>query len=613
MRFINPSGLWLLLLIPVLIIIYIIRARYEARSVSSTFIWKLSTRFMKKQLPFRRIRQLLLFISQLLMIVAVSMLVSRPAIVSQGGGTEYILIIDGSASMNRENANGETRFDRAIEQIRDMIPKADFGTPFTIILAADEAGCLVERSQSEDEIRLALKYAKCGNGDGSLTDALELTRAICKKNPVTDVILFSDCEYETSENIEVINLAEDEWNVFFSELSYEKKDEDYVFTATLNSQNADAEIATALSVDGKIIDVQNVGCWADKSLKVTFTAKKLKNFEVATVYTDAKDALDEDNSYSICKKDSAKIKVMLVGSTTFYLENVLKVLGNCTITKADSLSESSMSGYGLYIFDGCMPETLPDDGSVWIFSPEELPTDMSMKEGVSSKAQLRLAKKGNSTLYSSLADQLKLDGAAVSKYSKISAGRSWESLLSCGEDTVLFTRRENNGMRTAVFAFDLHDSNLPLLSDYVILMKELLAYSVPEILMDTDFSVSETINLTVLPLAEQFYMEYPNKNVVSLSVRKPSIEVVPENVGVYTANQTLSDGTTKSIDFFVHIPFSEMKDEPAVSSVSLELPSVSDSNAIVAEDGFHEIWIWVLLALLVLILAEWGLYYYEQF
>ena len=52
MRFLNPAGLWLLLGVPILIIIYLIKAHHEERQVSSTYIWKLSEKFMKKRLVF---------------------------------------------------------------------------------------------------------------------------------------------------------------------------------------------------------------------------------------------------------------------------------------------------------------------------------------------------------------------------------------------------------------------------------------------------------------------------------------------------------------------------------------------------------------------------------
>ena len=62
MSFGNPAGLWLLLLIPLLIIIYIIRSRYEETPLSSTYIWKLSERFMKKTLPIQRFAAFCFFV-----------------------------------------------------------------------------------------------------------------------------------------------------------------------------------------------------------------------------------------------------------------------------------------------------------------------------------------------------------------------------------------------------------------------------------------------------------------------------------------------------------------------------------------------------------------------
>ena len=46
MRFSNPAGLWLLLGVPMLIIIYLIKSQHEDAPVSSTYIWQLSARCM---------------------------------------------------------------------------------------------------------------------------------------------------------------------------------------------------------------------------------------------------------------------------------------------------------------------------------------------------------------------------------------------------------------------------------------------------------------------------------------------------------------------------------------------------------------------------------------
>ena len=68
MRFQNPAGLWLLCGIPVLILIWLIRPRHEDRRVSSSYIWRLSDRFMKKRLPFTLLARWLVFLLQLLLV-----------------------------------------------------------------------------------------------------------------------------------------------------------------------------------------------------------------------------------------------------------------------------------------------------------------------------------------------------------------------------------------------------------------------------------------------------------------------------------------------------------------------------------------------------------------
>ena len=50
MTFLYPLGLLGLLGIPVLIIIYIIKSKYTEQTVSSTYLWKLSERFLKKRI-----------------------------------------------------------------------------------------------------------------------------------------------------------------------------------------------------------------------------------------------------------------------------------------------------------------------------------------------------------------------------------------------------------------------------------------------------------------------------------------------------------------------------------------------------------------------------------
>lgn len=612
MRFLNPAGLWLLLLVPILILVYIIRSRHEERAVSSTYIWKLSQRFMKKKLPFRKIRKILLFVCQLLMIVGLALYVAQPVVVTEAGGKEYVVIIDASASMQTKNTDGETRFDRAVDLATELIDELPYETPVTLILAGDDSSYLARRSESDTELQLCLRNIECGVGTGDIDGAIGLAQLICDEHPVTDVILFSDHEYTTAENVSVVNVAEDEesWNISITDMSYTRAADAYTFSADVICSGESVTKSFALSVDGKILNAQSVSLVDGEAQTVTFTAEGVKDFETAEIYTEADDGLSLDNSYTVCKKTVVENQVLIVSENPFYLETVFGVMDNCTVTVAATLEEATLEGYGLYVFDGCMPETLPSDGSVWLLDPTTAPADMTLGEHMSESTYLAFSDDTDGDAYSALNDGLSLEEVSVSAYSYIIAGSSYEKLWSANGDGVLFARKETNGMRTVVLGFDLHDSNLPMKADFVIFIKNLLEYSLPEMLEVTDYAVGDSVRVAVLPSSQMLYVQLPDDSVQSLSVATATSSVVVDTVGVYTAVQTLSSGTSQHVDFYVHVPLSETSNDVG-GSLSVTLPT-ADSD-IVAEEGLEEIWFWIVLALFILILAEWGLYYYEQF
>ena len=117
MQLLLPLGLLGLLGVLGLILIYIIRPNYLTKHVSSTYVWKLSLKYKKKKLPTSKIRNLLLFICQILILVSMALILAEPAIVYETAGedNELIAVIDSSMSMytGSEESN---RFSRAVDQ-----------------------------------------------------------------------------------------------------------------------------------------------------------------------------------------------------------------------------------------------------------------------------------------------------------------------------------------------------------------------------------------------------------------------------------------------------------------------------------------------------------------
>ena len=71
MSFLYPLGLLGLIGIPILIIIYIIKSKYTEQTVSSTYLWLLSERFLKRKNPISKLAGIISLILQILIKVDV--------------------------------------------------------------------------------------------------------------------------------------------------------------------------------------------------------------------------------------------------------------------------------------------------------------------------------------------------------------------------------------------------------------------------------------------------------------------------------------------------------------------------------------------------------------
>ena len=157
MSWLTPLGFLGLIGLIILIIIYIIKPNYQNKIISSTFIWKLSLKYKKKKIPISRLRNILLFLCQILAITVGSMILAQPFIDnSQPVSNEKVLIIDASGSMMAKVGN-QTRFERAVDLVReecDLILEEQGRV--SIILAGTTASYLVQQTDNANEIRMAL-------------------------------------------------------------------------------------------------------------------------------------------------------------------------------------------------------------------------------------------------------------------------------------------------------------------------------------------------------------------------------------------------------------------------------------------------------------------------
>ena len=81
MKFLQPLGLLGLIGVPVIILIYILKNKYNEQTVPSTYLWTLSEKFFKRRNPLSGLTGLISLILQILTVIVVSLAIARPIFV----------------------------------------------------------------------------------------------------------------------------------------------------------------------------------------------------------------------------------------------------------------------------------------------------------------------------------------------------------------------------------------------------------------------------------------------------------------------------------------------------------------------------------------------------
>ena len=111
-----------------------------------------------------------------------------------------------------------------------------------------------------------------------------------------------------------------------------------------------------------------------------------------------------------------------------------------------------------------------------------------------------------------------------------------------------------------------------------------------------------------MPNAEQLYVTYPDGTISALPTTSAVVGITADRVGIYTATMSV-DERSDYADFFVHIA-----EDETVGSCYPELSvKLALAPNTVLEDAINELWFWLALGLLLLVLTEWGWYYREQY
>ena len=619
MGLLTPLGLLGLIGIPILIIIYIIKPRYSKKSISSTFVWKLSLKYRKKRIPFQWLQKSLLLFIQILIVSLCALLLARPSILTASKDGEKVIILDVSGSMNAID-NNKTRLDRAIEEIDMLSNSINEDNKLTIIVADSEPYYLVRREASSNIVRYALNTITPTYEECNFDEALLLANTVIDENPSTEVFYYTDCQYENEGYVKVKDFSKNEWNVGILDFNVELDKGYYKFNIKIGNYNKDANIKLVLELnDSKEKYEKSISLLKDKELDIVWDDLNVTTYKNAklSIYDESNkivnDSLIEDNEYYLNNLEDIMFDVQLVGYSKTFMSAALKSVSNVNIFAPENEQEIVSEGKDLYIYDGYLPDSLPNDGAIWIINPPKNINQLDLKFGNKVEGEYELdTTLSESNAYKQIMNYIIPSDIKVTQYIEVSNYTNYEVLMTCNDSPVLLTGNFNRA-KICVLALDLSYTTLPISLNMVVLVNNMFNYCVNHTFNKDVFSVGEEITLYAKPLTKKLYVN--NSLEMDELNYEDNITITLDKPGIYEVKQVFE--TSEAIDkFFVKLSNNESnyrftKEVLAVDKyINVELGVEGTPGGTF---DYREISTYFACALLLLVIVEWGVQYREQY
>lgn len=620
MSFTYPLGLLALIGVPIVVIIYILKNKYTEQIVTSTYLWTLSEKFLKRKKQVRLVSGIISLILQIVAIVLLSLLLSQPVFSIPNAAKEYCFILDASGSMNME-IEGTSKFEIGKDRIEEMINNATNGSTFTLIYAGTTNKVVYERIIDSNKAIELLNDLKPSGSTSTYSTIIKYVQELFNSNQSLLTYLITDHEFDAT-NINVINVSTDLTNYVISDTTYTELGSAVKITGNVISYSKDDVITVNFYVDDILANTLQVSASANVKTPFSYLCNKT-DFSTIRVEIANQDHLMIDNYnivYNVEKEHS--YRALIVSDRPFYIESIIKTIGNISVEVISRENYNNRyTGYSLYVFDSYSPSVLPTDGAVWLFgvmtnvegsgfSVQDVVQiegyDDEGYTGELSQGMLLTYSKNSTKEFRDITSGITGDEIYVAKYAKYGLYRKFTTILTQDGNPAVFTGTTDAGNIEVVFSFDLHDSNLPLLIDYIVLFRNLLTYSFPNIMDKSLYTCGETAVINVANNFDSIRVESPNGDISYLSVNTNKAELQLDEVGIYKITIMIGE-EAKTFTLFVSLP--EEESNPTIEPISLTLVGEAKNDSI---NGIYDELLIFFIVLIVIFMADWMVYCYEQ-
>ena len=398
MDFLNPTALYLLFLISIIVLLYFLKLKRKRYVVPSVIFWLQAIEDMRANVPFARWRKNLLLPLQILFMLIVVLALTRPAWKMQSQlGKHTILVIDCSASMQTidHDQPSQSRFEAAKTTAMKLVDSLSSDERVMLIAAGTKPDIKATFTADKLKLRDVISELRITDAAVELNSALELASSSAQGLEGSEIIVLSDntvklSNTETREgllskwgedrpSIRFLTFGNRNFNVAITQFSVIRDDNNstkyQAFVELRNFSEIVLRPFIYLSIEGHNIasDVVNLQPGERRGITLSFDDKGF-DMHALKVELDVKDDLKVDNfAYTILHK-LEKLKVLLVSDErNRYLQNAILTNPNVQLRQLKPNQYLATASDDIVIFYNTVPKEIPDGNAIFINPKSGLP------------------------------------------------------------------------------------------------------------------------------------------------------------------------------------------------------------------------------------------------
>lgn len=607
MNFLAPTAFAFAAAIPVVIVFYLLKRKRVVKLVSSSLLWQKFLAETQVSAPFQRLRHNWLLLLQILMLALVVFALTRPYFAGERReGALYIAILDASASMQSTDVS-PSRFDVARQQALELVAGMKDADQMIVLQASTSTRVMQSNTSEKNALRRAIEACKPTDSPTRLSDALKLAQTLIKNRNFAEVHLYSDGAVDEIEDMHIKDIpavyhkiGERSDNLGVVKLGVKANPDDArqkaVFTSVGNYSDKPKRTELELRFNGRLLETRPLNIPPGEAAQEVFVVPQSED-GVFTVGVTANDDLAADNQASMVSLLPQPVKVLLVSSGNRFLEKTLRAIDNVELSVASSLLDDAV-GSDVVILDGVTPIDWP--------KPNVLAFHVARPGWFDHVSEVEYPSIVDVKLTHALLRFVNFDNVDIAKSMAVKTP-SWSIPLVESQKTPLILVGEFERQSVVWVAFDTLESTWPLRVAYPIFMQNAIDWLNPALANAGQLAVrsGEPFRLPLMEPVESVTLTLPDGSVKSLDLDEGASEIIFGDTA-YHGIYKIAAGTNTT-QFCVNLlDAAESNIKP---QEEIEFGRYGAVAATASRKANMEIWRWIALAGLGVLLFEWWYYH----